>query len=324
VSGSTKPVKTWKLSLQSDQIDPYKLIFPPQCITHMEKGWTSHLGLNQLSHAKCAASVLDGRPEMELKWVAAEQQFKLAAPALDAKDEKNMKPVDFHEAYPSLIALVRRHFNYGGPESGAEDLADELYVHFKRLIDKPDFYERFSIYFAYDIGVRERLPYSEGTLHPAVWHQDLWDLVNLKESRRIQAEQELRIKNMESMVSRSSHPVPSTSKTRPFLPSSTSRASQSTAASTITPITNANGPRAKCIYCGKRTHGPRQCPDTDNGFLSRKSTADKIWKITATGLQVCFGFNGINACRVSVSCEFKHICSRCGSESHNAQSCPKE
>src|SRR6266436_1403980 len=101
VSGSVKSSKAWKLAAASALIDPYKLLFPPQCITHMEKGWTSHLGLNQLSHAKCAASVLNGSPELELKWVAGERQFKLEAPALDAKEERNMKPVDFHEAYPS-------------------------------------------------------------------------------------------------------------------------------------------------------------------------------------------------------------------------------
>ncbi|KIM73835.1 hypothetical protein PILCRDRAFT_14905 [Piloderma croceum F 1598] len=164
VSGSTKPSKSWKLAAASAPIDPYKLLFPPQCITHMEKGWTSHLGLNQLSHAKCAASMINGSPELELKWVAGERQFKLEALALDTEEERNMKPVDFHEAYPSLIALVHRHFNFGGPDSGAEELAAELQIHFKQLIDKPDFYERFSIYFDYDIGVRKRLPYSNGSV----------------------------------------------------------------------------------------------------------------------------------------------------------------
>lgn len=136
MSGSTKPSKSWKLAATSAPIDPYKLLFPPQCITHIEKGWTSHLGLNRLSHAKCAVSVLNGSPELELKWVAGERQFKLEAPALDAKEEHNMKPVDFHEAYPSLIALVCRHFNFGGPDSGAEELAVELNLSFSILVSQ--------------------------------------------------------------------------------------------------------------------------------------------------------------------------------------------
>jgi hypothetical protein len=290
----------------------------------MEKGWTSHLGLNQLSHAKCAASVLNGSPKLELKWVAGERQFKLEAPALDAKEERNMKPVDFHEAYPSLIALVHRHFNFGGPDSGAEELAAELQVHFKRLIDKPDFYERFSIYFDYDIGVRERLPYSDGTLHPAEWHQGLWELVNLKASRQIQAEQESRIKHMESLYSRATAPTASSTKNRPFLSATASRSAGNASSNSLNTTSPTASPRAKCIYCGSRNHGPHQCTLTDNGFLSRKSVADKIWKITATGLQLCFGFNGANGCRATAACDYKHFCSRCGADSHNAQSCPKE
>jgi hypothetical protein len=123
-----------------------------------------------------------------------------------------MKPVDFHEAYPSLIALVRCHFNFGGPDSGAE----ELQIHFKHLIDKPNFYEWFSIYFAYDIGVRERLLYSDGTLHPAEWHQELWELVNLKASCQIQAEQESHIKHMEGLYSRTAAPTAPPAKNKSF------------------------------------------------------------------------------------------------------------
>jgi hypothetical protein len=129
---------------------------------------------------------------------------------------------------------------------------------------------------------------------------------------------------MESLYSCATAPTASSTKNWPFLSAPASRSAGNASSNSLNTTDPATSPHAKCIYCGSHNHSPHQCTLTDNRFLSCKSVADKIWKITATGLQLCFGFNRANSFRATAACNYKHFCSCCGMDSHNAQSCPRK
>ena len=304
------------------QINPYELLFPPQIVRHMTLGWNSHFGINQLTRAKLAALSVIEQEEYELKLVVGADKIKMTPPTLDAKDEENTSAIELLEAYPAFITLIHEHYK-GGNNEHAQRLADEFQAHWDRMFAAPDFYSCFKTYLFYDIGLHKQFPFARGMLHPSVWQSDLWSFVVLQESTHCATIQDAKIKAMESQLVRAQLPLkgaPSGS-FRASTSSSRGYTSQSAAFTNASSITSS--PKSKCIYWAKTSHGSRSCPETETAVLICNRNGDKQWKIKATGLQICFGFNGPNGCRTPI-CSFEHICSLCGAKDHSCQSCPKE
>lgn len=281
---------------ESIQLAAHSVADHPLVVQVLRDGWKRHIPLTTLTNARCRSALFVDH----LGTKEAGGDKSLSPLFLDAANEPSISFHDFTEAWPRLRSLIEKHLVLS-PDRKA--IADAFTAHFSSLTTRLDFAAKFPLYMAYDIHIRTEWVAAPGSFSPAVFQKEIWErIVDKHRDRRASM-----------AVSRPVFPPQRAAFGRSN--SYSSRGGQS--------FRGRAPPRAPlqpvlCYVCGDPSHSGRNCSLSSNGFLVKGANG---WRAPGD-VNVCFRFNGAFSACSSASCNFSHVCSRCGSADHSAQSHP--
>jgi hypothetical protein len=271
------------------------------------EGWITHVPLTYLTDKGCLLknkSLLNASQDI-LSFDPTTCQVVTTSKVLSDNGELDMTFDEWHQAWRRLLDLIKTFL----PQ---EFLMWE--VHYQFILNSENRSEMWPLYLAYDAEIRRRA--TQTSIDPSLFSIGIWNDLEARYTTKkvysmIQAD--LKLHPDRFVAPHSSNP-----------PLNTSRNSSSFR----TPHHSLpdNPKLGRCIFCGDRskTHPSHACTAScyANGspcYLSRQEPTGT--RVSKSGKRFCFSWNGLSGCDKVPCRKGEHLCTLCGSSTHNAQHC---
>lgn len=291
-------------------LDPNEIIEPPLIVKMLQRGWVSHPPLHLLTTARCLASQFITSTSTNVLTLE-DGKMHLSDASIDSTGEAQMSLSDFIEAWPRFCSLIERYL----PGPNSKGIADRFRTHFSFIVSRTDFTANFPLYLAYDIHIRQHFILHHEEFSPADWHQPIWnDIVRRADAKQL-ADFSAKLAQMAASSAIASSPNSKIGSRGSFRQNTPAKTPKGNTGGQTPSKTETRASKGVCIVCGLPSHTGADCPSDGNGYLSK---VDGKW-VGPNGSSVCYRDNTTQSC-TRTGCPFEHVCSRCGSRDHNAQS----
>ena len=291
------------------------LIVAEHIIKKFKDGWNVHVPLTFLTDKYCAFAKGDQVMSQDSLFLDESGRIFSSTKSLSPRGELDLTFDEWIQAWHRLLPLIKTF------------LPQEYTIwhsHYLSILNSSTRALRWSLWLAYDTEIRRR-SVSE-PLDPSVHHLLIW---NELETTYI-------AKKVKDEVSRTSYRSTQTnnfrsnpSQTRLPLDNGYSFRTQNSHEPNVSFRAgfNQNSRRTKCIFCGDSSgsHQSRYCNNDSfangNPCYLRKSSPSEPRR-DKEGRNYCYAWNGHRGCSRQANCSHGvHLCSLCGSQTHNAQLC---
>jgi hypothetical protein len=272
------------------------------------EGWWSHVPLTYLTDKGCLLKNKNALQDL-LSYDPATGKVVTTSKALHDNGELELTFDEWHQAWRRLLDLIKTYL----PE---EELLWE--IHYLFILNSENRAELWPLYLAYDADIRRRTTVSP--IDPSQFSIGIWnDLEARYTANKVLSMVRADMRQYTDRPSISHPGNPSSSHTpRNPTPSSSFRNSSH-------PLPD-NPRMGRCIFCGDRSksHPSRACTAEcyANGspcHLSRQDPSSP--RTSRSGKRYCYAWNGPSGCDQTPCRRGEHICTLCGTGTHNAQQC---
>lgn len=273
------------------------------------EGWGSHVPLPLLTDKGCSLknkSSVSSSQEV-LTYDSGTGLFIATPKSLSEHGELDLTFDEWHQAWRRLLDLIKTYI----PQ---DFLVWE--THYLFILNSENRAEMWPLYLAYDTEIRKRT--TQSPIDPAVFSIGIWNDLETKYTAKkvlsiVQAD--LKQRGDRATSSQTTNPPP-------YVPRNPSSGS-----SFRNQLPSSDNPKTgRCIFCGDRskTHLSRNClssccTDGSPCHLSRQEPSGA--RISRSGQRYCYSWNGPSGCDQVPCKRGDHLCTLCGSSSHNAQQC---
>ena len=273
-------------------------------------GWTTHIPLTFLTDKGCLLKnkALVNSSHDIMSFDPTTGQVITTSKTLNDQGELELTFDEWHQAWRRLLSLVEEFF----PE--------ELYMwtkHYTFILDSTNRAELWPLYVAYDVEIRKKA--TQSSIDPSIFALGVWnDLEARYTAKKVLNIIQLDLKqHPERFISSNNSNPPSYTPRNPSITSSFRNPQHSLP----------ENPRSgRCIFCGDRskTHTSRGCTAAcyANGspcHLARQEPTGI--RISSSGKRYCYAWNGPSGCDQITCRKGEHLCTLCGTLTHNAQRC---
>ena len=250
----------------------------------MEGGWGEYFSLEDLTNAKCCASVHTRRTTEKNLIVGKSGAITFENVLADVSKEHLLDATSWREAILRMCEIIERYL----PGKYSQVIAEQWRSHTNLLLNRTDFASRFPDYLAYDIRLRQAYVHEYGKFRPDEFQWLVWDAVKDEQRNKTLRSFEQTINGIrQSQFTTTPRPqsmsanfhYPTTNSTTSFRPPTTAyistcagegRGSGTTRGGHSDPA----APCGKCWICRSIEHIPRHCPNSTNGFITKVPTAN--------------------------------------------------
>ena len=273
-------------------------------------GWTSHIPLTYLTNKGCLlknkASVNSAQDIMSFDPTTG--QVVTTSRTLNDHGELELTFNEWYQVWRRLLALIDEFFK------------EEFLMwkkHYSFIHDSENRAELWPLYVAYDVEIRRKA--TQSSIDPSVFAIGVWNDLEA----RYTAKKVLNLIQLDLKQQTDRFPLSHSAN----LPSYTPRNPPNTSSFQNLQHSLPENPRSgRCIFCGDRskTHTSHGCTAAcyANGspcHLSRQEPSRV--RISSSGKQYCYAWNGPSGCDQVTCRKGEHLCTLCGTLTHNAQRC---
>ena len=146
----------------------------------MENGWTEYFSLEDLTNAKCHASVHTRQTTDKNLIVGKNGAITFKNVLADVSKEHLLNISSWCKAIFQMCEIIEHYL----PGHYSKVVADQWRLHAECLLAKSDFAPNFSAYLAYDIRLRQAYVHDYALFHPDVFQWAMWDAVKDEEREK--------------------------------------------------------------------------------------------------------------------------------------------